>query len=313
MKPLTPEQARIGALSRFAIAITILNLLGHTILGFEVSVLQTVVCALTAYTVELVLETVGAWSENRKPRFLGGGLREFVIFLLPAHITGLATSMFLYAGDRLLPFVFAVAVAMTSKAIFTVTSDGRQRHFLNPSNTGLVVTFALFPTVGMIPYHFTADLHGYGDWVLPALILCTGTFLNTRFTKKMPLIEAWVIAYVLQAVIRHFLFGTSLPASLAQMTGVAFLLFTFYMITDPQTSPSSVRGQILFGASIGAVYGVFMALHLVYTIFGALLTVCIVRGIILHVGKFVAVRNAQAWIRRFWLGLFGRPTSPIIP
>ncbi len=37
---MTPEQARVGALVRFAVAITILNLLGHPVLGFEVSVLQ---------------------------------------------------------------------------------------------------------------------------------------------------------------------------------------------------------------------------------------------------------------------------------
>src|SRR5260370_20201231 len=100
---MTPEQARLGALSRFAAAITILNLLGHTVLGFEISVVQTLVCAITGYTAEIIIEAVGAWSENRTPRFAGGGLKQLVIFLLPAHITSLATSMFLYAGDRLLP------------------------------------------------------------------------------------------------------------------------------------------------------------------------------------------------------------------
>jgi len=305
---MTPEQARLGALTRFAVAITVLNALGHAYLGFEISVLQTLVCAATGYLTEIILETTGAWSEARKPAFLGGGLKRLVIFLLPAHITSLATSMLIYPGDRLLPLVFAVVVAMTSKAIFTVTSGGKRRHFLNPSNTGIAAALFLFPTVGALPYHFTAELYGYWDWALPALIVCTGSFLNARFTKRMPLIFAWLGAFALQAVVRHFIYPTWLLASLAPLTSVPFLLFTFYMITDPQTTPSSVRGQVVFGASVGAVYGVLMGFHVVYMIFPALLLVCVGRGIILYVCEFAPVRKLQGTVERLWLAAFGRPS-----
>jgi hypothetical protein len=305
---MTPEQARIGALVRFSIAITIVNLLGHTVLGFEVSVIQMLVCVATGYTLEIILETVGAWSENRKPLFAGGGVKQFVIFMLPAHITSMATSMLLYSADRLWPFVFAVTVAMTSKAIFTVTIGGRRRHFLNPSNTGITATLFLFPTTGALPYHFTAELFGFWDWALPLLILFTGTSLNSQFTKRMPLITTWVCTFVLQAVIRHFIYPTWLLASLAPMTGVPFLLFTFYMITDPQTSPSSVRGQVLFGFSVGAVYGALVGSHIVYMIVLALFIVCVARGICLYLSEFDAARKAQARARQQWLALFGRPT-----
>lgn len=303
---MTPEQARLGALVRFSIAITILNLLGHTVLGFEISVMQMLVCITLGYLIEIVLESVAAWSENRKPVFLGGGFKKLVIFLLPAHITCLATSMLLYPGDRMLPLIFGVVVAMTSKAIFTVTAGGRRRHFLNPSNTGIGATLFLFPSVGALPYHFTSELHGYWDWALPALILCTGTLLNSLFTKRMPLILAWLGAFVLQAVIRHYLYPTWLPASLAPMTSVPFLLFTFYMITDPQTSPSSVRGQIVFGFSIGAVYGLLVGFHVVYMIFPALFIVCVGRGVVLYLSERGLVQRAQAFAEQRWLAVLGR-------
>jgi hypothetical protein len=303
---MTPEQARLGALSRFAVAITILNVLGHTVLGFEVSVVQTLVSAATGYAAEIAFEAVGAWGEKRRPRY-AGGFKSLVIFLLPAHITSLATSMFLYAGDRLMPFIFAVVLAIASKSIFTVSIAGQPRHFLNPSNTGLVATFALFPTVGMIPYHFTTELYGYADWVLPALIICTGSFLNARFTKRVPLILAWLGAFILQAVVRDVFFSAQLLASLAQMTGVSFLLFTFYMITDPQTSPSTTRGQVIFGCAIGAVYGIFVALHLVYMIFGALLVVCIGRGLVLWLHELARGGLAPDVGERL-LGILGRPS-----
>ena len=53
------------------------------------------------------------------------------------------------------------------------------------------------------------------------------------------------------------------------MTGVAFLLFTFYMVTDPATTPSTPRGQIAFGAAVAAAYGLLMAFHVVFGLFFA--------------------------------------------
>ena len=277
---MTPEQARLGALTRFATAITVLNILGHVVLGFEVSVLQTVVCTLAAYVTEIALEIAGAWSESRMPAFLSGGFKKLVIFLLPAHITGMATGMLLYAGDRLLPFVFGAIIAISSKAIFAVTVRGKRRHILNPSNTAIVATVFLFPTVGAVfPYQFTEGVYGFWDWALPAIFVASGTFLNSRFTGKMPLILAWLGGFVLQAVIRHFLLGSSLVTGLMPMTGVAFLLFTFYMVTDPATTPERPWAQVAFGGSVALVYSLLVMSHVVFGLFVALVIVCVTRGL----------------------------------
>jgi predicted PurR-regulated permease PerM len=48
-----------------------------------------------------------------------GSWQNLIDFLLSAHITSLAIAMLLYANERLLPISFAVAVAITSKAIFS--------------------------------------------------------------------------------------------------------------------------------------------------------------------------------------------------
>lgn len=78
---------RLTALLRFAAAITVLNILGHAVLGFEEAVLIPIVALMTAYALELGLEFS---SVGRRPFRFNGGLRRFVDFLLPAHITGLA-------------------------------------------------------------------------------------------------------------------------------------------------------------------------------------------------------------------------------
>src|SRR3954464_7935515 len=90
------QNKRIGGLWRFAIAISILNILGHTVLGFEQAWAHPFAALAAAYGMELSLEAIEAWARHRKPRFLGS-LRTFIEFLLPAHITGLAVGMLLYA------------------------------------------------------------------------------------------------------------------------------------------------------------------------------------------------------------------------
>jgi hypothetical protein len=264
------------------VAITILNLLGHTWLGFEQSWAQPLVALATAYSIELLLEWVESRSQRRKPRF-AGGLRKFVEFLLPAHISALAVAMLLYPGDRLMPIVFGVAVAMCSKSVFRISRNGSSRHFYNPSNLGITATLLLFPWVGIAPpYHFTENLSGHGNWILPVIIICSGTFLNTRFTKRLPLIATWLLVFALQAVVRSVLFDTTVFAGWMPMTGMAFLLFTFYMVTDPPTTPSTTKGQMAFGASVAVVYCCLMIAQVVFGLFFSLSIVATVRGLYLY-------------------------------
>jgi hypothetical protein len=274
---------RLAALRRFAVAITILNIAGHAFLGFEQSLAQVFASLATAYSVEIGLEVVDALANRRGPRFKGG-FANLIDFLLPSHITGLAVAMLLYANDRIFPIVFAAAVAVGSKAIFRAPVGKGERHFFNPSNFGIAVALVLFPWVGIAPpYQFTENLSGVAHWILPCIFILTGTFLNARFTKRIPLILAWVGGFALQALIRNVLFGTPWVAGLLPITGVAFLLFTFYMITDPGTTPGKTLNQTMFGASVALVYSILMMLHVVFGLFFALVIVCAMRGVGLYV------------------------------
>lgn len=279
------QAKRIGGLRRFALAITILNILGQTVFGFEQSWAQPFVALATTYTCELFCEWMEARAEDRQPRFLGGW-RDLIDFLLPAHITGLAVAMLLYSGDRLMPTILAAAIAIASKNTLRLKLDGRVRHFLNPSNFGITIVLLLFPWVGIAPpYHFTENLAGPGYWILPAIICVTGTTLNLRFTGKLPLIAGWWGGFVTQAAVRTLVFGTPLIAALNPMMGVAFLLFSFYMVTDPATTPFDKKSQVLFGLSVAVVYGLLVCMHVVFGLFFALTAVSGLRGLAQYVGS----------------------------
>jgi hypothetical protein len=280
---------RRAGLRRFAVAITLLNVLGHTVLGFEQSWAQPLVALATAYGVELLLEVVEAWAQRRRLQF-AGGTTHLIDFLLSAHISALAVSMLLYANERLLPIAFAAAVALGSKAIFRTPPSIGSRHFLNPSNFGISVTLLLFPSVSVAPpYQFTENTSGVIDWLLPGLIVVTGTLINARFTHRLPLIAAWLAGFIAQAVLRTVLFGTPLAAALMPMTGLAFVLYTFYMVTDPATTPSRTRAQVAFGAGVATVYGLLVVGHAVFGLFFALTIVCLMRGALLHLRVLVTL------------------------
>jgi hypothetical protein len=278
------SEKRLGGLSRFAFAITVLNIVGHTFLGFEQSWITPLAALAAAYVTEFVGETIEARCAGRRARYAGSFL-DAVKFFLPAHISALAVGMLLYAAENVAAIMFAASMAMASKYLFRVVvgmgRDGRPmiRHVLNPSNFGITTALLLFPTVGIAPpYQFTENTSGMLDWILPVIIICTGSYLNIKATGRIPLILAWACGFALQAAIRAAINGTPLSAGVLPMTGFAFVLFTFYMITDPATSPSGSRAQIGFAVAVAAFYALFMELHVVFGLFYSLTIVTAARG-----------------------------------
>jgi hypothetical protein len=271
---------RYLALRNFAISMSIFNILGYTLFGFEQPWLWPILALLTGYSAELFMETVTAWAERREPGYRGAGFRGFWTFLLPAHITSLAVNLLLYANARFTPILYGIVIAIIGKTLFRAPINGRMRHFMNPSNLGITAVLLTFPWVNIAPpYHFTENVPGIFRLFIPMVILTAGTVLNAQLTKKTPLIVGWAGGFVIQALLRWWLFDVAILGALSVMTGVAFVLFTNYMITDPGTSPFPARAQFMFGSSVATVYGVLMVFNLVYTLFFAVCIVCGLRGL----------------------------------
>jgi enediyne biosynthesis protein E5 len=276
------------ALRRFAISISVFNIAGFLFLGFEQPWIWPFVALATGYTTELVWEVIGARVEGRRPRFEGGGVNGFITFLFPAHITSLALNMLIYVNDRIWVMMFAVTLAVSTKWILRAPVRGNLRHYMNPSNFGILMVLVLFPWGSIAPpYHFTEHLNGWGSWILVGVIIASGTMLNAMLTKRMWLIFGWLSFFALQAVLRGLLFGTAIPGALAVMTGVAFVLYTNYMVTDPGTTPSKPVPQFAFGAGVALFYGLFMVAHIAYGLFFATAIVCLIRGMFLWGIHFV--------------------------
>jgi hypothetical protein len=276
-----PKDPHYIALRNFALSISIFNTFGYTLLGFEQAWIFPLIAITVAYTTELTLETIQAWAQRRTPRYRGKGLRGPYEFLLPAHITALAVNMLIYTNDNIGPVIFGVMVGVSGKYILQAPIAGRMRHYMNPSNFGITVTLLVFSQWVAVaqPYEFTENANTYFRIMIALIIATAGTVLNTALTKRTALIVGWLGGFAIQAFIRHWIWNISLFSALGVMTGVPFVLFSNYMISDPGTTPSKPRAQFMFGGSVAMVYGALMLANVVYTLFFATAIVCAARGL----------------------------------
>ncbi|MFF3440023.1 enediyne biosynthesis protein UnbU [Streptosporangium sp. NPDC002721] len=302
------ERGRDEAFRRLAESLTLITVLGHTVLGFEESFLAPVVGVLTGVTAEFALETVEAWSRRRPARYLGVPRARVVDFFLPSYVCGLLCAMLLYGDGHLAPIALAVLIGVGGTYVFRVGSpSGREapriprareapegdatkggaasagravedapgRPFMNPAALGVVAVLLLFPWVGLAPaYQFTAWVSGPLDLVVPLAVLAWGTAMNARLAGRLPLVLGWVGGFALQALVRGGLTDVSTVAALLPMTGTAFALHTGYVLVDPGTSPARPRDQVVFGLATAAVYGLLVQCHVVAGLFLAPVVVC---------------------------------------
>ncbi len=289
------HRKRDEAFRRLAESLTLITVLGHTVLGFEQSCLAPVVGVLTGVTAEFALETVEAWSRRRPARYLGVPRARVAGFFLPSYVCGLLCAMLLYGNGHLMPVALAVLIGVGGTYVFRVRAprtprvpkaretpetareaggagrtaeDAPGRPFLNPAAFGVVAVLLLFPWVGLAPaYQFTAWVSGPFDLVVPLAVLAWGTAVNARLAGRLPLVLGWVGGFALQALVRGGLTDVSAVGALLPMTGTAFALYTGYLIIDPATSPARPRDQVAFGLATAAVYGLLVQLYVVFGLF----------------------------------------------
>lgn len=203
-------------------------------LGFDVSWSQVVILLVT------VLATQYACTDF--------GQRTKLDPLSPM-ISGLSLCLLLRTNEPAL-MIAAAIITITSKFILR----WHNKHIFNPTNFGIVALIAL--TGGEV-------------WVSPAqwgsklyfafLMACLGGMVIHRATRS-DVSYAFIIAYAGILFGRAYWLGDPLAIPMKQLQSGALLLFTFFMISDPKTTPNSRVGRILFGVlvAVGAAYVQFV-------------------------------------------------------
>ncbi len=161
-----------------------------------------------------------------------------------ALISGLSLCLLLRTNFVSLA-VLAAVVTIASKFILRVNG----KHLFNPTNFGIVAMMALTGQVWVSP----------GQWGNVAffafLMACLGGLVVNRAARS-DVTYAFIAFYTALVFGRSLWLGEPLSIPVHRLESGALLLFTFFMISDPKTTPSSRAGRTLFALLVayGAWY-----------------------------------------------------------
>lgn len=208
--------------------------LGITVLGFNRHPLQIALAVGAAMLLDMGLH----W-------LLHGGPP---LFPLSAAITGLGLSILVNFAHSPWYALVPVGLAIASKYVFTLHG----RHVYNPGLFGVVAS--LYVGDGMI-----SDAPAYqwgGSYAVLAFVITLALVLFVWRIRRVPLMLTFLLAYSVALAGRAWMTRWHVPVEtwfMGALTAPAFFVFTFFMITDPQTSPASPRGQVVLAIGLVAV------------------------------------------------------------
>jgi enediyne biosynthesis protein E5 len=202
---------------------------GAGLLGFDVSLRQIAVTLAVALGVQFVATRVSgrpdtAWSS--------------------ALISALSLCLLLRTNDLPLAGV-AAAVAVGSKFVLRVGA----KHVFNPTNLAIVSLLAVSAPVWVSPGQ-------WGDAAILAFLLASAGMVVTTRASRADVSLAFLCCYIGLMLARAAWLGDPLRIPMHRLQNGSLLLFTFFMISDPKTTPDSRAARLIFAAAValGAYY-----------------------------------------------------------
>ena len=168
-----------------------------------------------------------------------------------AMISGLSLSLLMRSNSLALILIAAV-LAVSSK--FLIRWNGK--HVFNPTNFAIVVMMLASPRVWV----------SSGQWGSEAfigfLIACAGAMVVYR-SMRSDVTFAFLAFWGGILAARAIRLGDPFTIPLHRLENGALLIFAFFMISDPKTTPNSRAGRIVFAALVasGAWFVQFKLFH----------------------------------------------------
>jgi Na+-transporting NADH:ubiquinone oxidoreductase subunit NqrB len=160
---------------------------------------------------------------------------------LSAAITSLSLTLLLRT-DSVGIAILAAGIAISSKFLLRV----RGKHVFNPANVALVSLMLSSDSAWV----------SSGQWGSAAIgafaLACLGFLVLTRARRAETTI-AFLLAFALLLIGRALWLGDPISIPVHQMQNGALLIFAFFMISDPKTTPNSSAGRIIYGALVAGI------------------------------------------------------------
>jgi enediyne biosynthesis protein E5 len=166
------------------------------------------------------------------------GLRS--IDLRSPLITGLSLSLLLRADE---PWLHALAGVIAIGSKFVLRIDGK--HIWNPAGLAIVVLLASPARVWISPGQ-------WGSSVWLAALLCFFAILVLHAARRSDVAIFFLGSHAALLVARALWLGDPLIIPLHQLQSGSLLIFSFFMISDPRTTPDSRLGRFIFAVAVAA-------------------------------------------------------------
>jgi hypothetical protein len=264
--------------------------LGMTVLGFNRTPMQAAVTTLSAAALELALGRV---------------FRRRWFFPWSAIITSMGLSILLNYSHNYVLLLVPVFFAIGTKYLFTFNG----RHALNPALAG--VAFSLILSRELITAAPAYQWMGIESMAIFIIALAL-VFVMPKANRTW-LVGSFLFFFTVQILLRSIIMRHHLPFEtlfLGTLTSPSFFLFTFFMITDPATSPNGRNQQIWAGFWLATLDLVLHLRHSYYTFFYAALILASTRLAMNHYQALKVEGFRQWWRGRFFeSGYYRQPLA----
>ncbi len=130
----------------------------------------------------------------------------------------------------------ACVIAIASKFLIRINN----KHLFNPSNLGIVALMLITSSAWAAPGQW-----GQAMWLF-LLIGGFGLIPLIGFSRLLTSIS-FLVFFSTLILIRSLWLGDPWQIPLHQLQNGALLIFTFFMLSDPMTTPDNALGRIIFG------------------------------------------------------------------
>jgi Na+-transporting NADH:ubiquinone oxidoreductase subunit NqrB len=156
-------------------------------------------------------------------------------------ITGFSLSLLLRTNSPDM-WIAAGVLAIGSKYALRI----RGKHVFNPATFAIVVLLSVSPDAWVSPGQW-----GSTAWLAMLIVCCGGLVLQRAGRADTAL--AFLAAYVGLLVWRALSLGDPLAITANQLQSGALLLFSFFMITDPRSTPDRRLCRIVFAVAVAGL------------------------------------------------------------
>jgi Na+-translocating ferredoxin:NAD+ oxidoreductase RnfD subunit len=257
--PVTLPSIRDSRLHVAGVIVTI-HVLGQVALHFQVSVPQILAAILTCALLEVAITFA---------------TKRCVVWPASAMLTGSGVGLILRVpstppGDHWSTHHWWMFSAVAGASLLTKYAIRyRGTHVFNPSNIGLVVTFAALGSSRVEPLDFWWRPMGPAMVVAYAVIIGGGLAIAARLGLLAIVVTFYatlaagvgVLAASGHCMVARWSFTPVCDFEYWRIivTSPEVLIFLFFMITDPKTVPATTRGRATFGLLVAVASTLLMA------------------------------------------------------